>query len=460
MAPLAARADVIARTAACLAAGAPGLARAVGEASGRDENDVWSAEVIPTLDALRWLARDGARGLRPRRLGRARLQWYFRATRHELAWEPHGVVAVVTPANAPLFLAVPQVAAALMAGNTVRWKPAPAGVAIARRIGLILGQAGLPPGALDVVEGGADAARALVRAGVDLLHFTGSAHAGHELARLHAEHGRPAVLELSGRHVAVVLDDADARLAARGIAWAKRANDGRNCLSVQLVLAGRTVAPATTEALAGALSSAARGDAHPRGPDEIARLHALVEDAEAAGATLVWRGADGAALLAGVRRGMRVVDEEVAGPVLGIAMVRGEDDALAWINESPFRLSASIWSGDVRGARALAGRLDVGHVWINDELQAAAHPEATLAGRGASGFGASRGLAGLMAMVTPKVVSITPHRASRRHYAAAGPATVALLHATATLAFARGRARVAAVRRIVPTVLRLLGGAR
>ena len=459
--PLAARACVLALAATRLAVDAEALAAELRAADDRREDEVWSAEIVPTLEALRWLARDGARALRSRRLGRARLQWYFRATRHELHWEPRGVVGVITPSNSLLFLAVPQVAAALLAGNTVRWKPAPAGGAVARRVAASLADAGLPGGALEVVEGAAEAARAIVREGVDLLHFTGSADAGHELARLHAARGRPAVLELSGRHVALVLRDTDAGLAARGLAWGKLANGGRNCLSVQLVLAERSIAPSLLDALDGALGELPPdGRATACNADESHRLAALIDDARRRGARLVAGAPEGVALLMGVRPGMRVVDEEVHGPVLGLAALASADEAVAWVNGGRFRLSASIWIGRPERAHAIARRLDVGQVWINEMLHPAAHPEVTLAGRGASGYGASRGLAGLMEMAAPKVISTTPLRAPRRHFAPGNPATVDLFRATLDIAFARGRRRLTALGAGARALVRLARGGR
>jgi aldehyde dehydrogenase (NAD+) len=459
--PLAARARLLARAGRRLAADADVLAAELRAADGRREDEVWSAEIVPTLEALRWLARDGARALRPRGLGRPRLQWYFRGTRHELHWEPRGVVGVITPSNSLLFLAVPQVAAALLAGNTVRWKPAPAGGAVARRVAASLADAGLPGGVLEVVDGDAEAARGIVREGVDLLHFTGSAGAGQQLARLHAEHGRPAVLELSGRHVALVLGDADPQLAGRGLAWGKLANGGRNCLSIQLVLAERAVAPDALGALVAALVALAPdGAAAARDRDEARRLAALVDDARRGGARLVGGTPEGVALLTGVRRGMRLVEEEVHGPVLGFAALASADEAVDWINDAPFRLSASIWSGRPGRAHEIARRLDVGQVWINDTLHPAAHPEVTLAGRGASGYGASRGLAGLMEMVAPKVISTTPLRAPRRHLAPGRPATVDLFRATVAFAFARGPRRLSALGAAARALARLARGAR
>jgi betaine-aldehyde dehydrogenase len=296
---------------------------------------------------------------------------------------------------------------------------------------------------------------------VDLLHFTGGARAGHELARLHAARARPAVLELSGPHIALVLDDADPALAGRGIAWGKLANGGRNCLSVQLVLAERSVAPAVLDALVVALSALAPDGGGPaRDAAEAARLAAIVEDAQRHGAQLVHGTPGDVVVLAGVRRGMRVVDEEVGGPLLGVVTVASAHEAVRWINAAPARLSASIWTGRPRRGHALARRLDVGQVWINEQLHPAAHPEVPLAGRGASGFGASRGVAGLMAMVTPKVISTTPLRAPRRHYARGGAATIDLFRATVAVAFAQGPRRLTALAGAARVLARLARGSR
>lgn len=449
---LAERAAVVEATASLVAEEADALASAIAGASGRPPAEVWSGEIVPTVDALRWLARHGVRALRPAKLSGARLQWYFRAARHELVFEPHGVIGIVTPSNSLLFLAAPQVAAALVAGNSVVWKPAPAGTPVAEHLATLFRRAGLPPGALHLVHGGAEAARDLVLAGLDKLHFTGGTAAGLELYRLQAARGRPAVLELSGRHVAIVLDDADPHLAARAIVWSKLVNGGRNCVSVQLVLATHGVAAGLLEALSEAMAEARPAQL---APEEDRRLGALLEDAVAGGARLV-HGAPWPALVADVAPGMRMVEEEIHGPILAVATVASAEHAVAWVNEATQRLSASIWTSAPVSGRALARRLDVGQVWVNEQLHPAAHPEVTLAGRGQSGFGANRGVAGLMEMVQPKVISEMPLGAKRRHYAPGDPETVALFRATAQLGGARdlGR-RLRTLGSLVRTLLRL-----
>lgn len=455
------RARVIGRAAGILAAQADSIAETIAFASGRPAAEVWSAELVPTLDALRWLVRRGPRGLRPRALGRSWLQWYFRAGRHRLHWEPYGVVGIVTPGNSLLFLAAPQIAAALVAGNAVIWKPAPAGAALASRTAAIFYGAGLPQALLHVAVGGAEAAREVVREGVDKLFFTGGSAAGAELYRLQAEQGRPAVLELSGRHVAVVLADADLELAASGIVWGKLVNAGRNCVSVQLVLVERSAyADFLTRACAALADVSIADFATPGRCLETGLRHEnLVADALARGARLVARSPSGAVLLADVRPGMQVVDEEIEGPILTVGAVESQAEARAWIDDGGCRLSASIWSGLPARAQALALALDVGQVWINEELAPVAQPELTLAGRGASGFGASRGLAGLMEMVQPKVISTLPARGRRRHYFPTARGVEAMFRATVRLGFAAGLGgRLHAAGALALSLVRLMRG--
>lgn len=453
---IAERAAVIGDTARRLAADAPALASAIAAASERPLAEVWAGEIVPTLDALRWLARRGASCLASHRLRRSGLQWYFRATRHRLHWEPHGLVGVVTPGNALLFLSLPQIAAALLAGNAAVWKPAPSGTDMALRAAALFHHAGLPAAVLQVVTGGAPAARAVVEAGVDKLFFTGGSAAGLELYRLQAERGRPAVVELSGQHIALVLADADPAVAAAGIVWSKLGNAGRNCVSVQLALVERATLPAFVERAQAAIEGAPAVACESAG---ALRRAALIADAVSHGARVAGRSAGSPTLLVDVTPGMRVAYEEIQGPILAVAAVDSEEQAVAWINDSEHRLSASLWSRDLAHARRLARRLDTGLVFINEELQPVAQPEVPLAGRGASGFGASRGRAGLLEMVQPKVISETRLGPARRHYAPASAAAVDMFAATTRLAFSRGLPeRVAAAARLLQAVVALARG--
>jgi acyl-CoA reductase-like NAD-dependent aldehyde dehydrogenase len=219
------------------------------------------------------------------------------------------------------------------------------------------------------------------------------------------------------------------------------------------VLVERAVAPAFLEHVRRALDEAAAGAGQPD-PEPGPRLAGLVGDAVERGARIL-PGRGPVLLLADVTVGMRAVHEEVQGLLLAVASIDSARTAIEWINRGEHRLSASVWSGDVESARILAGSLDVGQVWINDQVHPVAQPEVTLAGRGASGFGAARGVAGLMEMVQPKVVSETRLASPRRHYAPA-PGTAGMFHATVEVACARGvRPRAMALGRLLRDIVRV-----
>ena len=257
--------------------------------------------------------------------------------------------------------------------------------------------------------------------------------------------------------MALVLTDADLSMAARGIAWGKLANRGRNCISVQLALVTRAVYGDFLVAVRNAMARAATHAAMPRDPGEIGRLRRLTEDAVERGARLLFGDGVGPTLLADVAPGMSVVDEEIQGPILTAAPVESDAEAIAWINRSPYRLSASLWSADPARARQMAASLDVGQVWINDILHPVAQPAVPLVGRGKSGFGASRGLAGLLEMVQPKVISETPLRAARRHYDPMPLTGDALFRYTAAVALgSSARDRLAGLGRLLRALVGLL----
>jgi hypothetical protein len=237
------------------------------------------------------------------------------------------------------------------------------GTGIARDVLALLERAGLPEGVLRIVAGEAEAAQAVVAAGIDKLFFTGSARAGLTLYRLQAEAGRPAVLELSGRHAAVVMADTALARTARGLVWGKLANGGRNCVSVQLVLVERPLAAALVVALGDALAAAWPAGSGRLPDDELARLGAFVADASARGARIAYAGPDGGlpAVVADVTRGMRVVDEEIRGRSSPLRYWTSPNCRLDQRRQA--RLSASVWALMPAQAwpRASTSALDVTH---------------------------------------------------------------------------------------------------
>ncbi|HEX8204098.1 MAG TPA: aldehyde dehydrogenase, partial [Isosphaeraceae bacterium] len=296
----------------------------------------------------------------------------------------------------------------------------------------------------------ADAARAAIAAGVDRVVLTGSAAAGRAVLGQLAPRLVPATMELSGCDACLVLAGADLDLAARALAFSLRFNGGATCIAPRRVFVPRALAPDLARRLAEAVAA---GPSRRLEPDEARRIGPLVRDALARGAELIaGRAPDGGDLvgplvLAGVDPDARLLREDPFGPVLALVGVTDEDEAIGLAAACPYALGASIF-GDPRRARALAGRVPAGVVQVNDLIVPTADPRLPFGGRGASGFGRTRGAEGLLEMTATKVVMVRGGRA-RPHYeplaaedAAAVAAYLRAAHAGSIAARARGAARL------------------
>jgi benzaldehyde dehydrogenase (NAD) len=295
---------------------------------------------------------------------------------------PHGVVGVISPFNFPLILTLRVVAPALAAGNAVIIKPDPrtpvsGGLLIAQ----VFEQAGLPAGVLHVLPGGADVGEALViEPRVAMISFTGSAGVGRHIGELAGKHLKKVSLELGGSNALIVLDDADADIAASNIAWGAWLHQGQICMASNRVLVHDAIAPAIIERLVGKATHLPVGNGATGqvalGPliDERQRdrVHATVQASVKAGAQLLAGGSyDGLfykpTVLAGVKPGMPSFDEETFGPVVNLATFRTDEEAVALANSGHGGLAAGVISASVGRAMAIGQQLRAGMVHINDQ---------------------------------------------------------------------------------------------
>lgn len=295
---------------------------------------------------------------------------------------PYGVVGVISPFNFPLILTLRVVAPALAAGNAVLVKPdARTPVSGGCLLAQLFEAAGLPHGVLHVLPGGADVGEALVtEPAVRMVSFTGSAAAGRRVGELAARQLKKVSLELGGTNPLVILEDADLELAAANAAWGAWLHQGQICMATNRVIVHESVAEALAERLVAKATHLPVGDGAAGttalGPliDERQRdrVHAAVQASVAAGARLLAGGRYSGlfyqpTVLAGVRRGMRVHDEEIFGPVIAMATFRTDDEAVALANDHEGGLAAAVISRDVGRACALAERLHAGMVHVNDQ---------------------------------------------------------------------------------------------
>jgi benzaldehyde dehydrogenase (NAD) len=318
---------------------------------------------------------------------------------------PAGVVAVITPFNFPLILAVRSVAPALALGNAVVFKPDPrtavcGGLSVAR----IFQEAGLPEGLLHVLPGGPETGEALIAdPRVRVISFTGSTRAGRTVAELAGRHLKRVHLELGGNSALIVLDDADLDLAASAGAWGSFLHQGQICMTTGRHLVHERVAGAYVDRLAAkaehlpvgnpAAEQVALGPVIDQGQRD--RIHELVTASVDAGARLAAGGSYDRlfyrpTVLAEVTADMPAYASEVFGPVAPVMTFATPEEAARLAADSEYGLSLGILTGDVMKALDLAARIPSGIVHINDQtVNDEAH--APFGGVAGSGNGARLG---------------------------------------------------------------------
>jgi acyl-CoA reductase-like NAD-dependent aldehyde dehydrogenase len=293
-------------------------------------------------------------------------------------YRPYPVVGVITPWNFPLLIPGVDAISALLAGAAVVVKPSEITPLSARELARGWTQIGAPP-VLACVTGLGETGAAVVDS-VDMVQFTGSTRTGRAIAARAGERLIPCGVELGGKDPAIVLADADLSRAANGIAWGALFNSGQACISVERVYVEAPVYDRFVALLTERVRSIRQGvdngsysaDVGPMATQqqvEIVRNH--VQDAVANGATIATGGkATGGffepTILLDVDHSMACMRDETFGPTIPVMKVADEEEAIRLANDSPYGLSASVWTNDIDRGRDIAHRLEVGAVNIND----------------------------------------------------------------------------------------------
>lgn len=402
-----------------LASECDALCAATARDLGKPAEETLACELLPLADACRFLERQAACLLRPRRVpGQLRPLWLW-GQRDTVHRRPRGVVGIIGTWNYPLFLNGTQIVQALTAGNAVVWKPSEVAPASAAVLHALLLRAGFPAELCPMLEATREAGQALTDAVLDHLVFTGSAATGRAIARKLGERLISSTLELSGCDAQFVLEDADVPLAARAAWFGITLNRGQTCLAVRRVFVQRSVYAAFCTALREwALQASPVALALPAQTQLVERL---VRGALADGARLL---IDAPAregelcmprVVLDARPEMALCREASFAPVAAVLPFDTLDDALRREALCPYALGASIFTGKEPRALRLAAALRAGMVAINDVIVSTAHPATPFGGRGDSGWGVTQGAEGLLEMTVPQVVCFRGGR-FRPHY--------------------------------------------
>jgi acyl-CoA reductase-like NAD-dependent aldehyde dehydrogenase len=398
------------------------IARTVVAETGKPLVEAITAEVFVGVDTLSWLSRNVGRVLRMQRIPFS--QPHLRHKRAWLAYEPVGVVAIVSPWNFPFAIPLGGAATAVAAGNAAVIKPAELTPFSGAWVEEVFRRAGAPPGLVRVVHGAGElAGDALVGArGVGRVIFTGSPEVGRTVAARAAERLCPVTLELGGKDPMLVLADADLERAVSGALWGAYSNCGQVCSGVERIYVEGDLFEPFVDQLAVRVRELRIG----RGDDadvelgplisesQRLRVEELVADAIDYGAEVAAGGArppiglpgwfHEPTVLVGEPDGARIRTEEIFGPVVTVAKIANTSDGIRRANASPYALGASVWTRDRTKARAVAAQLEAGSVWTNDVAYSYGACQAPWGGRKESGYGRTHAAHGLRELSHVKFV--------------------------------------------------------
>ncbi|MCI4398709.1 MAG: aldehyde dehydrogenase [Acidobacteria bacterium] len=449
---------------------ADSLASLITYENGKPLQESFTIDVMESLDLISGICATAPGVLRPKRAP-MRNPLFF-GKRHRIYHLPLGVVAVISPWNLPLSIPVGQLAMALAAGNTVVFKPSELTPLVGVKLATLFERAGFPAGVFNLVTGGGDAGKALVESDISGVLFTGSTATGVAIHQSLAGRFVPAQMELGGKDAFLLLADANLERAINGALWNGCAGSGQLCSSTERIFVPRPL----LEAFANGIADKARSLLVGSGLDPLVQLgpliseaqrakgHAQGEEAKSKGARILCGGAlppgpgffYPPTVMVDVPLDCALMRDETFGPVLPIAAYDDVEEAVAWCNDTPYGLSASVWTSDTRRGEALAARLNVGSVWINDASYTHAQVECPWGGVKASGVGRTNWKGSLEELTTLKLIGVTS--GSRRRelwWFPYGHHSLEMVRAFRSLLWDRGLRRLEAAGRAVRHFLHL-----
>lgn len=337
-------------------------------------------------------------------------------------YEPLGVVLIISPWNYPFNLTLVPFISAFLAGNAAIYKPSE-NTPLKGLVEEMMEKSGFMKDAFQVIYGGKDIGAACIDQRPQKVFFTGSCRGGSAVMAHAAQYLIPVELELGGKDPMVVFDDVDVERTVNGAIWGGMTNSGQTCTAVERILVQDTIYPEFLKTLkekTERLETPSRcKSADPNDLDvgcmtagfQVDIVVKQIEDARSKGAEIVTGGnrVEGKneidpTIIAGVTDEMLIAREETFGPVMTVQTFKSEAEAIAMANDTPYGLSASVWTADRNRAERVARGIDTGNVSINNVLATQANPGLPFGGTKQSGFGRYKGHEGLISFCNTKSV--------------------------------------------------------
>lgn len=340
---------------------------------------------------------------------------FFIETRHK----PLGVVGGIIAWNFPLLLCCWKIGPALMAGNAIVLKPAPTTPVTALRLAEICAEI-FPAGLVNIITDDNDLGPKMsAHPGISKIGFTGSSETGKRIMVTAANTMKRVTLEMGGNDPSIVMPDVDVKAAAEKVYGGAFLNAGQVCLAVKRAYVHETIYDEFCDALVGIADQAVLGDGLQQGTTigpiqnkaQFEKVKGYLDDAKSCGNVIA--GGEVSAgkgyfikptIVRDVKDGDKIVDEEQFGPILPVIPFGDIDDVVARANDSDYGLGGSVHSKDVAGATEIAGRIESGSVWVNQQLNIG--PHIPMAGFKGSGLGVEQSTEGLAEYTQMQVINV------------------------------------------------------